>query len=109
MKRLINFLFIMAIGLFAMSCGGNEMDKVIDDLEECVDECVSIVEKAKEDGIETHDIGTELPEDELSKLKKTMKKIGELDVKLIDSEDQLTGAQKKRIEKIKRKMEDALN
>ena len=86
MKRLANFLCIAAMSLFVMSC--NSMDSTLDDYEEYVNECISIIEEAKEDGEEVDDLSDKYK----SKLEDVIEKAGELGEELEKSELELTVA-----------------
>ncbi len=103
MKRLANFFIIAAMSLFIMSC--NSMDSKLDNLEEYVNECISIIEEAKEDGEEVDDLSDKYK----SKLEDVIEKAGELGKELEKSEKEMTDEQKERFVKISKKMFKAIN
>lgn len=103
MKRIANFLCIAAMSLFVMSC--NSMDSTLDDYEEYVNECISIIEEAKEDGEEVDDLSDKYK----SKLEDVIEKAGELGEELEKSEKEMTDEQKERFVKITKKMFKAIN
>lgn len=103
MKRIANFLCIAAMSLFVMSC--NSMDSTLDDYEEYVNECISIIEEAKEDGEEVYDLSDKYQ----SKLEDVIEKAGELGNELEKAEKEMTDEQKERFIKITQKMFEAVN
>ena len=103
MKRIANFLCIAVMSLFVMSC--NSMDSTLDDYEEYVNECISIIEEAKEDGEEVDDLSDKYK----SKLEDVIEKAGELGEELEKSEKEMTDEQKERFVKITKKMFKAIN